>query len=644
MDRKAPKTRSAQLRPKPYARSNIIPQTPARESFREPQTPGSIFSKVVSMFTPSRWSSHQQSASTLEAADTKDDSAQLSSKFQNAITAPIANVTSDSPVLVDSQSSSSSRYLPHLFSPLRTAQQPATPTASKSLEPFTFTPRMGTSGNESSVKESPNQRLAEFFATKGDSSLSDMEMEGVMALLKQACTQQLGENATSDILTSSMAPIIHHSSPSSYSRYDELFPSRPHFATPQRSMVTPRAHTLNVKAPRYTPVYTPRSTRQPVPAKQHPPAWDSPLPSLSMPFKSRGLVSSTSSSRLIKAIESSEKVELKNLASPSVPSPPAPTPDAKVAASASNTPKRLSHTATTLLSLISPVGSAPEVATILEEDRERAIDPAMKAFLNPYAASPTSRSSPRRKNARQESVFGLKPSAKKKRRVIDDIEKSLPMEDRSSREASVAAFQSAVASATPTKEQTVPLKPAPMPVSAHPVSDTPTRSSSQASDLLVASAGGFNFQGTFKPSRPSTLRQSTVMSPPVSPSYDNKDAIKETRVANLSTFNVGSTAAKQPEPEKTSNPRPLFSIPRPFVEPTAREETKQAVASMTRNFSPEEQKALGGNEYKAYAPKYFLPKAGIVSGLDEAKTAALKARTSEYEKYSEAFVFPLPAK
>lgn len=126
----------------PYSR------TPKSNKFRQPpQTPGSIFSKVKRMFSPSVWINDHQEESDLEPEITTTSINQNPSQFAPQVSTP-ANP----------------------FAEFRKLQnQPS---------------------------DSPNVTLAKFFAQKGNAPLSAIEIEGVKALLSKASSPDSTINLT----------------------------------------------------------------------------------------------------------------------------------------------------------------------------------------------------------------------------------------------------------------------------------------------------------------------------------------------------------------------------------------------------------------------------------------------------------------
>ncbi|KAK9247553.1 hypothetical protein V1506DRAFT_531498 [Lipomyces tetrasporus] len=667
MDRKAPRHSRLSHSETPYSRplrpSTMVngdaPQTPLRGHEGLPaQTPGSIFSKVISMFTPSRWNSprHQQRIDVSDA--------------HNAI--PERNATGISnnggPVEQGSEpeqaDNTPTRYLPFLFSPAK-ANPPITPT--QSLEPLAFT-AVQVPPSEAQTT-SPNQMLASFFREKGDAPLSSIEMQGVVALMRQAQQQQLQEQRQSGPSQSSFSRQI--SPPSSVT--EQLYPSVPSFATPGRR----RSATPSLRAPRYNPILTPQPRRTVTPAVTKPKSAVQ-YPTISTPFKSRTTTPQPGSEKRLKTgsdVSLAVKAEPKQVQSAALP---ATQQDASTTPSAG--PQRLSHTASALLSLIVPVGTPAEIAKARVEDRNRLTDPSIKPFVNPYAApTPLAGTPTRRKQVRKESLLGA-GSARKKRRALDEIERTIPVEEK------IGAFASGVASATP-------VRPSSNATSSQPVPKVSTPSPRPAADIQITKSNGSSMSKPsppavssiekFKPTKSSNLRESIVMNSPESPVESHKEQsalstsnlASETRVVSGISLSFDRADTFTPAVERETKNRPSrasltmpastlsFSVPTPtnsqnFSKPEAKDipsdfdkgaqnasriATPIAATIVSAKRGESEEKALSTSDYRAYVPRFFFSDPASVEvsgGSEDVKQKARDAPEKAFQDYKFRFTFP----
>ncbi|KAK9318012.1 hypothetical protein V1522DRAFT_418360 [Lipomyces starkeyi] len=661
MDRKAPRHSRLSHSATPYARpprqsalsNGDTPQTPMRgHEESHAQTPGSIFSKVISMFTPSRWNSprHQQhSDGELHTSDTQSTVPEKSTGGQSN-----KGGSDEQGAEADVSANTPTRYLPFLFSPAK-SQPPNTP--AWSLEPLDLTPTQVPIAPSEEQTASPNQMLAKFFREKGDAPLSSIEVQGVMALMQQAQQKQLEERRQS---TPSLHSFNTQTSPSK-TVTEQLYPSVPSFVTPARH----RSATPSLRAPRYNPILTPQPRRAVTPTVTKPKTVVQ-YPTISTPFKSRTTTPQPSSGKRLKTdsdVPVAEKPERKQLR------PASPAPQHDMSTTPSTTPKRISQTASALLSLIEPVGTPSEIAKARAEDRERLTDPAIKSFVNPYAAStPLASTTTRRKQARKESLVGV-GSARKKRRALDEIERTIPTEEK------VGAFASGIASATPVKPSTHAIAAQSAPKvstpSARPEGDSRIAVSSGPSSASKQMPSAISLIEKFKPSKSSHLRESIIMNAPESPVSDTNSVEKksvppdEPRLAPRAgatskiLFPFGSsddsTAAKEQEKGDTFAFSPAVSqratkpdeknIPFGFDGTSAapRIATPVPATDISTKSSESEKKALSTNDYMAYLPRFFFsgPASIEVSiGNDDVKQKARDAPEKAFQDYRFRFTFP----
>ncbi|KAK9477629.1 hypothetical protein V1514DRAFT_333427 [Lipomyces japonicus] len=748
MDRKAPKQSRLSHASTPYAR----PATPARNRRDEQdlvQTPGgSIFSKVLSIFTPSRWAS--PSGSFGANADFQyegkgqglvdeglDQAEQQIARQQPEVSNAAAGTAAN-----DTASSTPSRYLPYLFSPARRSSIAAsasvpiglvTPGVQSSQSTYAA-PGFSTELPPSSAQApSPNQKLADFFQKKGDAPLSEIEMEGVLALMKQAQQEQEDTTASATFTPAQVATTVATSTPTGFASFEpkvpftqprpapgspsitaQLYPSIPSFATPSRHRRT-GSLTPNVRAPRYNPILTPQphrlnGSRTPIQtfsssssttiattttsslslsssssssstaSLSRPGA----LPSVSTPFRSRSRPSTPGSSNTTKRIKvdavngaeiSSRRTPAFSLLPPAPP-PPAPPPPSNaspVNASAlqavvESTPKRLSQTASALLSLIEPVGTPTEVAKAREEDRKRLIDPKLQPFVNPYATSSpsastsasiststnvaTSTSTPgrRRGSSRRETLGG---TGLRKRTAIEEIERTVPVDEQTNT-ITVSAFEAAVATATPVPKKTTQAQENVQIQEDHEVK-TPTPAGGSAFANTATPSSSSSLIDRFRPHKSSQLRESIVLSPPVSPSksVENEHApvnkpltFSFTSQQSISTSQAQPIVLKPIQPAVTTFSAPVVvTAAAAAVNGNGNGNAGISKPSAKIEQNPHAAKALESDMYKAYIPKYyFAPPASVTganengSSQEEAKTKALLASETEVSKYE--FTFP----
>ncbi|KAK9353508.1 hypothetical protein V1523DRAFT_348993 [Lipomyces doorenjongii] len=663
MDRKAPRHSRLSHSVTPYSRpprqstlpNGDTPQTPMRgREELHAQTPGSIFSKVISMFTPSRWNSprHQQHIDgELHPADTQGAVPEKSTSGQSN-----KGGSDEQGAQWEQSANTPTRYLPFLFSPAK-SQPPGTP--AWSVEPLAFTPTQVPIAPSEEQTASPNQMLAKFFREKGDAPLSSIEVQGVMALMQQAQQKQLEERRQS---TPSLPSFSTQTSPSK-TVTEQLYPSVPSFVTPARH----RSATPSLRAPRYNPILTPQPRRAVTPMVAKPKTVVQ-YPTISTPFKSRTTTPQPSSGKRLKTdsdVPAAEKHERKQLR------PASPANQHDKSAAPSTTPKRISQTASALLSLIEPVGTPSEIAKARAEDRERLTDPAIKSFVNPYAAStPLTSTTTRRKQARKESLVGV-GSARKKRRALDEIERTIPTEEK------IGAFASGIASATPVRPSThAVVAQSALKVStpsAGPEGDSQIAISSGPSSASKQMPPAISLIEKFKPSKSSHLRESIIMNAPESPVSDTNSVAKKSVQSKLSLasregatskilFPFGSSDDSTPAREQEKGDTFAFSVPKPAVsQSAAKPDEKNAqfgfdgasaapstatpvpATNVLIKRSESEKKALSTNDYMAYLPRFFFsgsPSVEVSSGSDDVKQKARDAPEKAIQDYKFRFTFP----
>ncbi|KAK9370087.1 hypothetical protein V1509DRAFT_618491 [Lipomyces kononenkoae] len=660
MDRKAPRHSRLSHSTTPYDRpqrpatlpNGDVPQTPIRggEEYHRDQTPGSIFSKVISMFTPSRWNIQRHQP---HIDDGNDDQ-------QNAVPEKNTPEQYNNPAQVemgplpDQAANTTTGYLPFLFSPAK-SQLPIT--TEKSGEPFAFTPAQTPIAPSQERTASPNEMLANFFREKGDAPLSSIEVQGVMALMHQAQQKQLEERRQN---SPSLPQFSVQTSPRK-TVTEQLYPSEPSFVTPARR----RPGTPGLRVPRYNPILTPQPRRavtpmisKPKPVVQY--------PTISTPFKSRTTTPQPSSGKRLKTgsdVLAIQKPEPKQIR------PTTPSVEHDNSSTPTTTPKRMSQTASALLSLIEPVGTPSEIAKARVEDRERLTDPAIKPFINPYAAStPLTASPTRRKQVRKESLVGV-GSSRKKRRALDEIERTIPASEK------VSAFASGIASATPDKlalhATAAQAAPEISTSTAPPDGNSQPGAPNGPSSVSKQTPPSISLIDKFKPSKSSHLRKSFVMDAPESPVVDSKSPEKKPAQPKPSPLSDTSgvllplgkgsddfTQDKEKEHRNTifmSSPKLAGSqitstsaegnVPTKLIDaPGAAGITAATPATVdytARNES--ERKALSTNDYKAYVPRFFFPGPGLVDvsiGSNDMNQKARDVPEKAYQDYKFRFTFP----
>lgn len=532
------------------------------------------------------------------------------------------------PSMTTRDESPSTPKLPYLFSPAVRSSQSVAP--AKAPSPFTFNPAAvrapgsasrSTTGASTAVS-SPNRKLEEFFKKKGDAPLSDIEMEGVMALMRQAYEEAQKSEAEQP---STPAP-----EPQQPSIAQQMYPSVPTFATPvrQRPLVL---QSQTVRAPRYNPILTPQRRRAMTPTLARP--REIVFPTHSTPFKAR----------TPKTVAATDASTSEPIAGTPVGSAPKPS-TALTSTPETATPKRISTTASTLLSLISPVGTSQEVAAVIEQDRERVIDPALKPFVNPYAASSSSYRTPKRAK-RKESVLGLSASVQRKRsnvaatpvahrQVLKEIERTMPSEEKS-------AFEQAIATATPIKP--APSTPQESPSVVAEESKMVDKPDTPKNEVRTPGSG-FSFD-KFKPSKSSHLRESIVMSPPQSPMVANKDTDSTlSSIAKKASAPILSSPVTKNEEEKA----PEFKItpingfsgpPKASSTLAAVVQTAPVASDLAIERTPAEAKALDTLDYRAYLGRFFFYPVERASGQQAAIEKALESPELLYRNYKMRYTF-----
>ncbi|KAK9459444.1 uncharacterized protein V1516DRAFT_628513 [Lipomyces oligophaga] len=587
MDRKSAKQSYSGFRPGPYSRpKRDVPSTPVRRALDNEgspvKTPGSIFSKVISMFTP-RWTSPSKESRATDVGEKQPDSGLFSPK----------------PASIESQSNMPSQ-----------------------LKPFTFTPVIKTPAmaRTSPQVSSPSEKLAEFFRAKGDAPLSEIEMEGVLALMRQAQVEQntLGSaDPVKDTPTKVLEPIDEPVTAPSIT--EQLYPSAPSFTTPVRARRV--VHSQTVRAPRYNPVMSPQRRRAATPSLTRPRNLD--LPSSSSPFKPRLVKTAIDlSAPPVFPAPSPLQATDKHLTSPS-------------GSDLDGTPKPLSQTASALLSMISPVGSSSEVAQTIKADRERIGDPAVRPFANPYASSHTLGLSPSRRAARKQSLIGTTPAMqKKRRRIIEEIERTMPEEEKKS----ASAFDKAIAATSPaemkiTEAKDLATQSAPSVPTTSAVSTTVAAPTTPITSTPVKSQINSPFT-QFKPAKSSQLRESMVMSPdPV----HNPERQSEIPTSKSVEESQDSQKQKSQESQGTEDIFKATTIPAGFGQGpplfSKKEEPKF-------DYNEAQKRAMESSHYQAYAPQFYFKPAEELHDVGEAAQKALDTPSYMVEAYKMKFPFP----
>lgn len=238
MDRRRLGSRISERRSRtPYDRP---PTTPSRDrSSSGPSTPSSIFSKVREIFTPSRLWSRQ----TPSVSDNDDLQSTTSSMTETLHSKSLTNVSDDGkftyPAPLPAPRPNLGKFQSASDSDSNDYRRSMTPLSSIAYPP----------------SASPNERLKEFFRSKGDEKLSDIEVAGVMALIQQASHRNesvldqyspsvTSERPISTIESGTVSPVFEES---------QLH------GTPSLRGDLGR-NTPPIRSPRYTPLYSRSST------------------------------------------------------------------------------------------------------------------------------------------------------------------------------------------------------------------------------------------------------------------------------------------------------------------------------------------------------------------------------------------------
>jgi hypothetical protein len=419
MDRRRLGSRLSERRSRtPYERP---PTTPSRETVSSrPSTPGSIFSKVRDMFTPSRLWSRQ----TPSVADSDDLQSITGTITEGTSTRSIANVSDDGKFT----------YPPPLPAPRPNLGKFDHSTDNESIDYGRSLTSLSSiaypHGN------SPNEKLKEFFRAKGDEKLSDVEVAGVMALIQQASHRNeslldhysasvASERAISTINSGTVSPSFEDLSggtplrgdmgratpPVPSPRYTPLYSrssaSSRNLGTPSESSKVRKAfHYNNIPTP-YRPglkrslgslITEPQLTEGKGSASQERRRPPSDLSLRSESFKSESTIEDVDID--VSSISTSTERGEKSLDE--------------------HSEKPLSHTASALLSLLDTNDNAGQ-SEKLEKRKEEKIPQEIKKFVSPYAARPRL-STPRKQLSSRQSEPSLRSPA------VRELEMSRPKE------------------------------------------------------------------------------------------------------------------------------------------------------------------------------------------------------------------------
>lgn len=407
----------------PYDR----PVTPSNRTTKSTQsnnntavrTPGSIFSRVKNLFTPRAWRASLHQHKPNDDEDTEMAGSGLPEKSPSV-----------EPFQYPEPESLGDKSLPNLdrFNEIST--------------------RIGSrysSGSPNSTASSPNQRLAEFFKKKGEGQLSEMEIEGVMALINQAKEQN-----ESVIDLNNLSAQTFASPGSKYKEYQQdeeedlsVTAIRPAEQHHNNSVSTPIFNRNSSKSPaiaspattpRYSPFYSSSTKRQSLPSassssssKARKTIHYANIPTPYRPGSRTGtklhnpLNFDTSQDALI---SSTQKTEEKGDSSSN---------DTEQGLATAKKP--MSQTASTLLSLIGDEdveeeGQEQKKAVTKKDDRHyNDIPDDLKSFVNPYA-SPARRqqSSSPKKQQRKTGTPSRKESPKPN--AVKELEKTMPKQQQ----------------------------------------------------------------------------------------------------------------------------------------------------------------------------------------------------------------------
>ncbi|KAK9471699.1 uncharacterized protein V1510DRAFT_419371 [Dipodascopsis tothii] len=593
------------------------------------------------------------------------------------------------------------------------------------------------------VPDSPNQQLVEFFLQKGDDELSPIEMAGVVSLMTEAQNRyaQRVVAARERRLAQPAAPAPAEDAPVATTPTES-----PQASTDTAGPVNENIPPVEAGAQTPAPSAAPRSAASTVERSARRTGLDytnydpSVYRRINLQDEIRKQIRPFRTQR---DIDNEREVELKRqrldrersqatlverdqadeddssaagpstatpfLATPTgLPSAARGTPRAEpgtpaAAQGAVDSPessrKPISATASSLLSLIQPVGSPAEVEQQAETERALLTDPAIREFANPYAppsrreyvpfpvrqkqagrtplSSPSVRRPPKRpiEEVKHTAPVQKLPPLSPPRRALYTYDSDDDEEDSSKRKLKIpekteaekarptvsallalekakaekakeeAAAAEAAAAAEPASEpaaETADNSMAPPPV---PAAETTESSSSEKKISQPDKALGPNYKNKFKPAVSSGLRDSVVASPPRTPTGAKSFGFATPTASSLS-FTSTQDNGSPPEPLR---PTPTASAPAPESAPAAPLAAPAAAQFSflgstapvpTAEGTTARERALARDDYREHLTEFTFPTAPSVTINDTDAAARVRSLPATHAKLLEhTFVF-----
>uniref|UniRef100_A0A060T5L9 ARAD1C13552p n=1 Tax=Blastobotrys adeninivorans TaxID=409370 RepID=A0A060T5L9_BLAAD len=302
------------------------------------------------------------------------------------------------------------------------------------------TPKTG--GSSPSNAKSPNEKLAEFFKSKGDKQLSDVETEGVLSLIRQAQSQNEGLlefSPPSTGFASNPGQIVTSGGAS--------VQATPSAAPSVQSAQSPKIMASPVSTPKYRPLYSsPGASRSnsrssSVRSSPYTPGRRR-FTNVSTPYRPSPNLRKSGLQQLV--WENSAPASSQNGGQSQAAEGPAGVGAASTASElvekAEEPKKELSQTASALLSLLGPEESKEEEEkTTTNKAAKQDIPEEVKEFINPYASA-TSRTTsspksprvskaprtPRTPKTSKSSAGSVEDSQNSSSPAIKELEKTMP--------------------------------------------------------------------------------------------------------------------------------------------------------------------------------------------------------------------------
>lgn len=478
------------------------------------------------------------------------------------------------------------------------------------------------SRSPTSSNNSPNQRLADFFKKKGDTQLSEMEVEGVMSLINQAKSQDESLIDLNNLQSPTFQSPAENAAPKKNESAHEGSVSLSSIGLRTPVRMSPASNDSSpVSTPRYSPFYS--TTKRPS------------FPSASKSAKSRKTIhyaniptpyrpGSRTSTKLSNPLNLSTSQDSLVRDAPTEQS----TKEKEPAANKEVEEKKpMSQTASALLSLIGDDEKEDESkAKDKEKEKEKEkhyndIPDDMKSFVNPYA-SPARRSSPHKKQRQNLHRESPKPSA------IKELEKTMPKDSAAPPPSTSIVDKYKPARSSGLRKSIVP----------SPEKETPEKKRDRSSSLFKVS--------------PAT-KTTTTANTTTEPKEAENEQPRPTATAAQNLFKLGSekeTDAKQQAFTTEQAPVPKPTPPQPDEKPGSLFSANSKPATATRKeqeTKPSLFSAFGGQSSTTISPS--KPLAAAVSNSTTTKPEAtqsspFKFGLSEPTPSTTQFTFPsIPA-